>query len=174
MSKHHATTPAAFREPHPRTPASPGNGKRFRWNAFIAHTGDRSRYPLLAAAASGGWAGLWMPTTRTALRKAVWIRLGSTGASEYFLPRALGCCNRPWPSARSLCWICRTGAGGARGETAAASAPRACGAGGLQARPTRTPHQDSPGGLAVVGDQLCHGLDRVGLLGSALGTVVVF
>ena len=41
-------------------------------------------------------------------------------------------------------------------------------------RPNRTPHQDSPGGLAVFGHQLCHGLDRVGLLGSALGTVVVF
>ena len=43
-----------------------------------------------------------------------------------------------------------------------------------RARPNRTPHQDSPGGLAVFGDQLCHGLDSVGPLGSALGAVVVF
>jgi hypothetical protein len=32
------------------------------------------------------------------------------------------------------------------------------------ARPNSTPHQDSPGGLAVFGHQLCHGLDSVGRL----------
>ena len=42
-----------------------------------------------------------------------------------------------------------------------------------RARPNRTPHQDSPGGLAVFGHQLCDGLDSVGGLGSALGAVVL-
>jgi hypothetical protein len=46
------------------------------------------------------------------------------------LPRASGCCTRPWPSANSLGWVCCTGAGGGRVETAAASAYRVCGAGG--------------------------------------------
>ena len=104
-----------------------------------------------------GWADLWMPTARTACRKSFWIRLGSrscfscwpvagscqrcdcgnthcllhaTGALGELLPRASGCCTRPWPSARSLGWICRTGAGGGRVETAAAGAHRVSGAGG--------------------------------------------
>lgn len=30
-----------------------GNRKRFRWYAFMAHSGDRTRYPLVAAATAG-------------------------------------------------------------------------------------------------------------------------
>jgi len=37
-----------------------------------------------------------------------------------------------------------------------------------------TPSKKIPGGLAMVGHQLCHGLDSIGRLVSALGAVVVF
>lgn len=50
VSENHRTTPAAFREPLPRSQANLSNSKRFRQYVFKANSGYRTRYPLVAAA----------------------------------------------------------------------------------------------------------------------------
>ena len=72
------------------------------------------------------------------------------GRIGVFPSESIGLLHLAMASARSLCWICSTGAGGGSVETAAAgSAHRVCGAGGRKGRgqtghPIKSPRADSP------------------------------
>jgi hypothetical protein len=56
VSVNQLAAPAPFREPPPRSQVDPSNRRRFRPDVFIASSGYRTRY-LLVAAATGGRLG---------------------------------------------------------------------------------------------------------------------
>ena len=53
VSVNRSSAPAAFREPLPLKQLQSSYGRPFRSNMFIAHSGYRTRYPLVAAATRG-------------------------------------------------------------------------------------------------------------------------